>query len=87
MIFSNVLIEAFCSTMGIIGTVLIARRHKGGYYFYFPSNILWVWYGITTSQFFFMGQYVFYTGMSIYGFRHWRNLEKKEVSNGTKVIT
>jgi nicotinamide riboside transporter PnuC len=84
-IMSNT-IEFFCSAMGIIGTILIARRNKAGYYFYFPSNILWVYYGITTHQFSFMAQYIFYTGMSILGWRHWNNLEKKEVFNGTKVI-
>ena len=71
-------IEAFCSIAGMIGTVLIAKRNKLGYCFYFPSNILWIYYAIATRQFFFMSQYVFFTIMSIVGFTNWRRLEKKE---------
>lgn len=91
MIFSEVLIEAFCSIMGVIGTILIIKRNKMGYCCYFPSNVLWIYYGIITSQYFFMSQYIFYTGTAIVGFMHWNNLDKKnkktkEVFNDSEIV-
>ena len=72
------LIEFICSGLGIAGTILIAKRNKTGYCCYFPSNILWIYYGIATYQYFLMSQYVFFTGMSVVGFTNWRRLEAKE---------
>ena len=80
-----IVIEAICSILGMIGTLLIIRRNKLGYCCYFPSNILWVFYGYVTDQFFFMSQYVFYTVTAITGFAHWNNLDKKERNNNHDV--
>lgn len=75
-----IIIEAICSIMGMIGTYLIIKRNKIGYCCYFPSNVLWVYYGLMTSQYWFMSQYIFYTGAAIVGFGHWNHLDKKEKS-------
>lgn len=60
---------------GILGTFLITRKHKGGFYFWSFSNFCWIWVGWKTqmpAQIFLM---LVYLAMNIYGLWQWKKPE------------
>jgi nicotinamide riboside transporter PnuC len=67
--------EAFCAALGIAGSLLNIYKNKWGFACWFVGNILWVGYGIKTQQYYFAGQYLFFTLLSIWGFTKWSSIK------------
>jgi len=71
------ILEAVSAILAIVGVIFIAYKNKMGFLIWVFGNILWIVYGIQTSQYFFTAQYVVFTFTSIWGFYKWKNDAKK----------
>ena len=64
-------LEIVSAIVGVIGTLLVTYKNKIGFLLWMVGNSLWMIYGAITGQYFFMGQYVVYTGLAVFGFVKW----------------
>lgn len=85
------MLEIISAVIAVIGTLLITFKNKIGFLFWVVGNVLWVVYGLITKQYFFMSQYIIFTGLAVYGFVKWfkedvlnNNLHIKEKKNGRR---
>jgi len=74
-------LEIISAVIGIIGGILNVYKNKWGFAIWVVGNILWMYYGIITKQYFFMAQYIVFASISIWGFKKWLSedmLKKKK---------
>lgn len=71
-------LEIISAIIGVIGAVLNIKKMKSGFIVWIIGNILWIIYGLTTKQYFFMSQYIIFALISFLGFSEWHKSDKNK---------
>jgi len=77
-------LELISAVLGISGGILNVLKSKWGFAFWIVGNSLWVYYGLTTKQYFLMIQYVVFLTIALWGFKAWYNDELKAKGGNRK---
>lgn len=80
----TMLLEIISAIIAVSGTLFITFKNKWGFALWVIGNILWAIYGVITKQYFFMGQYIIFAIVSIFGFIKWMREDILKNKSGDK---